>query len=633
MCGISGFQGSFEEELLRVMSRSISHRGPDDSGFYFDIQEGIGLAHRRLSIIELSSLGHQPMWDTSGQVAIIFNGEIYNFRELRIELQGDGYSFRGNSDTEVLLNLYLKLGQSLLSKLNGIFAFAIWDSRSKTLFVARDGFGVKPFYYSETPRGFLFSSELKAILKYSGLDKELDHKAILLNLIYLWTPAPHTMLSKVKKLEPGCAMEIRSGSVVRRWRYYDLPYDNEIENVSEKTAIDGVKYHVEQAVQRQMVADVPVGAFLSGGLDSSAVVALAKKVAPTNEINCFTMEFEGDGLGKEGFAADLPYARKVAEHLGVNLHTVRVGPSMVDNLEDMIYFLDEPHADLSPLNAYFISRLARENGIKVLLSGAGGDDIFTGYRRHYALMQERLWDWIPGMLRGKISRAAAWLPTSSPTLRRIGKAFQYAGLNGDERTISYFYWAPPKLIFDLLSDEIKHSLESFAPSEPMIAALSGLPPDTHALNKMLYLEGRFFLADFNLNFTDKMGMANGVDVRVPLLDRDLVDFVSKLPVSYKQRGTIGKWVFKKAMEPYLPRDVIYRPKTGFGAPLRYWLQNHLRPLVDDILSESAILRRGLFNPVVVRQLVNDDRSGRRDGSYVLFSIMSIELWLRKFVDG
>ncbi len=632
MCGIAGFSGNFDPALLTKMNQTLAHRGPDDQGIYFAQEKGIGLAHRRLSIIDLSPDGHQPMWDKTETVVIIFNGEIFNYQELREELLQEGFPFKSRSDTEVLLNLYMKHGEEMLAYLNGMFTFALWDTRTNSLFLARDGIGVKPFYYAETAHGFLFASELKAILQEPRLERTLNPEAIHHYLSYLWCPAPQTMLQSVKKLEPGHALVLKEGKIKRHWQYYELPFDQEIENFSEQEAIEQVRFHLKQAVQRQMVADVPVGAFLSGGLDSSAVVAYAKQFIEADQLQCFTIGFKDASFQQEGMADDLPYAERVAKELGVDLHTIEVGSEMADQLETMIYHLDEPQADPAPLNALFISRLAREQGITVLLSGAGGDDIFTGYRRHYALMQEKYWQWLPVAVREMIGKFSTSLPASNVWGRRFSKAFRYAGLEENRRIAGYFHWLDAETQHSLYSPMLRESLASVGFSQPLMTSLAQLPANVPALNRMLYLEGKHFLADHNLNYTDKMGMAAGIEVRVPLLDPDLVRLAARLPLRFKQRGQVGKWIFKKAMEPLLPHEVIYRPKTGFGVPLRHWLRKELRPLVEDVLSESSLKQRRLFAPEGVHRLIQMDQAGKIDGTYPIFSLICIELWCRLFID-
>jgi len=419
---------------------------------------------------------------------------------------------------------------------------------------------------------------------------------------------------------------------VRRWRFYELPYDQPIEAMGDVEAARQVRAAVKTAVSRQMVADVPVGAFLSGGLDSSSVVAFAREEVKDGKLQCFTIGFDDAASKQEGMTADLPYAERVAATLGVDLHTIRVGPEMVDELPRVLSHLDEPQADPAPINALFICRLARERGIKVLLSGAGGDDIFTGYRRHFALGQESRWGWLPSPARRGLRALAQTLPKSSPALRRIAKAFQYANLEGDARIASYFYWIDPALLGPISGPAFREAGAERI-EEPLVQALRGLPPGVPALNRMLYLDSRYFLVDHNLNYTDKVSMANGVEVRVPLLDPDLVSLAARLPLGMKQRGRVGKWVFKEAMEGILPRDVIHREKTGFGAPLRDWLRGPLRPLVEDVLAQRSIDSRGLFDAAAVQRLVALDRAGSVDAAYTIFAMLCIELWCRMFVDS
>lgn len=633
MCSIAGYSGNFDTGLLEQMNARLAHRGPDDSGTCVINNKGIGLAHCRLSIIDLSPQGHQPMWDAGKHALIVFNGELYNYQELRKELEGSGFGFKSHSDTEVLLNLYLRDGEAMLHRLNGIFAFAIWDVRKNSLFLARDGIGVKPLYYTQTPMGFLFASELKALLLEPTVQRSLNPLAIQSYLTFLWCPAPHTILQSIKKVKPGCAMLVRDGKIEKEWKFYDLPYQQTIKPYSVEEAVHHVQVAIKRAVARQMVADVPVGAFLSGGLDSSSVVAFAKEYTGSAKMQCFTMGFKGQELDAEGMTEDLPYAQKVARHLNVDLHTIFVGPESIDHLERMIYHMDEPEADPAALNVLFICQLAREHGIKVMLSGAGGDDIFTGYRRHYALIREKYWEWLPKIGRAGLKGLLQLLSNAAPSTRRLQRAFQYADLEGDERLVSYFFWTPPDVVTRLCKPLLDQAQErGNAPSSLLVKSLRNLPEHTPKLNRMLYVEAKHFLADHNLNYTDKMSMTTGVEVRVPLLDPDLVRLAAQLPLDYKQHGRTGKWIFKKAMEPYLPSSVIYRPKTGFGAPLRYWLRNQLKPLVDDVLSPTSVKRRGLFDPKAVEHLIAMDRVGKVDGTYTIFALLCLELWQKIFLE-
>jgi asparagine synthase (glutamine-hydrolysing) len=654
MCGIAGVQGSFPSDLLKRMTDSVAHRGPDGEGeLWIDVpnETQTGLGHRRLAIIDLSSAGCQPMvlppsGAAGASITLVFNGEIYNYRELRAELAAAGHRFTTQTDSEVLLHLYERDGLDSLDRLNGIFAFAIHDARAHgrppgvergALFLARDQAGVKPLYFSSTARGFLFASEIKALLCEPSVAREIDPLALHQMLAYLWTPAPRTMLRAVNKLEPGCAMLIHRGSIARRWRYYRLPYDG-VRDARPRAAIAAdLAAHVERAVRRQLVADVPVGAFLSGGLDSSAVVAMMRRAQPDRRIQCFSIGF-GDDADSEGNPADLPYARRVAKHLDVDLEEIRIDATAIDRLEEMVAMLDEPQADPAPINALFIAERARSMGIPVLLSGAGGDDIFSGYRRHRALQFERWWAWLPQSIRARVQSAAVDRATGrgrgqgGVLGRRLTKMFAHAGEDADRRLIGYFWWSPDRLRRNLYSADFAARIGAADAAAPLLDSLSEIPAERDPLQRMLFLETRHFLADHNLNYTDRAGMSAGVEVRVPLLDLDLINFAARIPASMKQTGSEGKSIFKQAMRDVLPHDVIYRPKSGFGAPLRRWLRRELRARVEDTLDPAVLRRRGIFDPSAVRALIDDDRTGKIDGSYTIFALMCFELWCRRFID-
>jgi asparagine synthase (glutamine-hydrolysing) len=632
MCGIAGFSGNFEPSLLERMSAVIRHRGPDDADSLYLPDDGVGLAHRRLSIIDLSPGGKQPMWDATHSVCIVYNGEVYNYRELRRELQHDRFEFRNNTDTEVILNLYLRCGAEMLTRLNGIFAFALWDARSRSLLLARDGLGVKPFYYAATTDGLVFASELKAVLQSPSVSRTLDIDAVRQYTRFLWCPAPQTMLQNVRKLLPGHAAWVVGGEMTRSWQYYDVPFDEEPDAFANGDAIGTTRAVIAEAIERQMVADVPVGAFLSGGLDSSAVVAFARQHQQAEPLRCFTIGFSEGKTATEGVADDLPYARRVARHLGVPLDEVTVAPATIDDLYAMIYQLDEPQADLAPLNVSVISRAARQAGIKVLLSGAGGDDIFSGYRRHQSLQLEPAWSWLPYPARAALRGLSQRVPTRHPTLRRAVKVFSQAHRSSDDRIASYFYWLDPEHGDSLFEGDALRDARP-ASGDALLDCVQSLPSNMPRLNKMLYLDTKFFLPDHNLNYTDKLSMAHGVEVRVPLLDYEVVRHAGRLRVEDKQRGPTTKWVFRKAMEGILPRDVIYRPKAGFGVPLREWMAKALLPLVDEVLSARSIAQRGIFNPAATRRLVELDRRGAIDAAYPILSIACIELWCRAFLDA
>jgi asparagine synthase (glutamine-hydrolysing) len=632
MCGIAGCAGPIESGEFAAMLARLAHRGPDDRGSWHQAQHGITLGQTRLSIIDLSPTGHQPMTDASGRYTLVYNGEIYNYRELRAELDSAGVRLRGSSDTEVLLELYARHGADVLTRLNGIFAIAVWDHAQRELLLARDAFGVKPLYFAAEPRRLLFASELKAIAPMLS-SRTLDVAALNRYLHFLWCPGEGTPLREVRQLGPGEAMRVRGASITQRWTWYELPARRSTPApalLSEHEAAPAVRQALRLAVQRQLVADVPVGAFLSGGLDSSAVAAFARESTP--DLRCFTIELAGGN--DAGFVDDLPYARRVAQRLGVKLDVIAVDAAhMAQDVEQMIWMLDEPLADPAPLNVMYISRLAREHGMKVLLSGAGGDDLFSGYRRHVALRYERLWSWMPAPARRALEASANRMDARHVLSRRAQRLFSSAGASGDERLASYFFWAPPQRLRALYQPDTAAALARQRAEQPLLDFLSGAQPGLPALERMLALEQRFFLTDHNLAYTDRMAMAVGVEARVPFLDVDLVELAARVPERLKQRGRVSKWVLKRAMEPDLPHDVIYRPKTGFGAPLRRWLHGELRPLVNDVLSAAALKRRGLFEPAAVARLITDDAEGRIDAAYTIFSLLAIEVWCRRFVDS
>jgi asparagine synthase (glutamine-hydrolysing) len=631
MCGIVGmWMRRDSDSSLSDSLDAIAHRGPDGRGEYRDERHGVVLGHVRLAIIDLSPAGAQPMASDDGQVVLVFNGEIYNFRELRAEMETRGVTFHGHSDTEVLLRLYLADRLAMLPRLNGIFAFAIYDSRSGELVLARDPLGVKPLYFCESVAGLAFASEIKALSPLTDPGDTLDLQAVHRYLSFLWCPGEGTPFAGVRKLLPGEFMRARAGRIVERRRWYTLPQCRlRPKRVRADDAVASVQEALRRAVQRQLVADVPIGAFLSGGLDSSAVVAFAREQVP--DVRCFTIDVAGGG--DAGETNDLPYARRVAQHLGVPLDVVRVhSVRMAGDIERMVWQLDEPLADPAALNVLYISELARSAGIKVLLSGAGGDDLFTGYRRHLALRYERLWSWLPPVARAGLGRATRRLDQHSGLGRRLARLFAGADKSGDESLVNYFVWAQRDDLLPLYSAEMRAAVEHSRAGQPMLDFLREIPKNHTPMDRMLALEQRFFLADHNLVYTDKMSMAAGVEVRVPFLDTDLVEVAAQIPDGLKQRGRVGKWVLKKAMEPYLPRDVIYRPKTGFGAPLRRWMRYELRELLGDLLSEDGVRRRGLFDPQAVHRLITDNDAGRRDAAYTLLSLVCIEIWCRRFID-
>ncbi len=628
MCGIFGVSGDFSVDKLEISRDILLHRGPDDNGLFINKTEKIGLVHTRLSIIETSNLGNQPMISLNNQeYIIIFNGEIYNFQILKEKLQQDGVKFKSNSDTEVLLELYIQEGIEMLLKLNGIFSLAIWDNSKKQLFIARDGLGIKPLYYLNYNNKFIFSSELKAIVNFTEFKKDIDTEALVKYLTFIWCPGVDTPFKNIKKIPPGSAFTVKNGEIIKRWQWYKLPItEKPSKKLDYKLSKKGLLHNLREAVHSQMISDVPLGSFLSGGLDSSAVVALASEVKPNLE--CYTIENKSSD---EGFVDDLYFANKVSKYLNVPLNVVEINSSeMIKNLEFMIYHLDEPIADPAALNVFYICRLAKSQGIKVLLSGSGGDDLLTGYRRHIAVKNDYLLDVIPANLMNKIISFGKKLNFKGHFLRRLEKLMSGASLGYEDRLLNYFRWNSDKTIKSLFTEKFRKEINNYDSMVDLRDFISGIPSERSKLQKILALEQRFFLTDHNLNYTDKMSMATGVEVRVPFLDPRVIDFAEKIPDKYLQKRNQGKWILKKTMETILPKDVIYRRKTGFGAPLRSWIRKDMKDYVEHILSEKSLKRRGIFSHDKVRSLINENSLGIVDASYTIFSLVCIEIWLSRF---
>jgi asparagine synthase (glutamine-hydrolysing) len=612
------------------MNSLVSHRGPDDEGYWIDRAAGVALGHRRLAIIDLRPEAREPMTNEDGSIQLVFNGEIYNYLELRRELESAGHRFQSLSDTETIIHLYEQEGPDCVRRLKGIFAIALWDGRARRLLLARDHLGVKPLYYAELSRGIVFASELKALLVFPEVSRNLDPQAIHQHLSYIWSTAPHTMLKGVRKLEPGYRMVVGEEGVISREPYYDLPYDGTRVGGTPAEHKERIRELVAQAVRRQMVSDVPVGAFLSGGLDSSTVVAMMRR-ATGEKIRCYTIGFEDNDLA-DANPVDLPYARIVAEHFELDLKEVRVNPDIVGFTERMVYQLDEPQADPACINVHLICQQARADGYKVLLSGAGGDDIFSGYRRHVALHLERYWGWLPVGARRMLARSVRGMSVENTFRQRIQKYFLLADRLPEDRMMAYFLWASDDMLRGFYTPDLRDELADYNTLDPLRQTLARIPRERDRLNRMLYLEAKHFLPDHNLNYTDKMSMAHGVEVRVPLLDLDLVDYAVHLPPGEKQRGTNVKAAFKEAMRPVLPPAILKRGKTGFGAPLRRWIRQELREMVRDVLSEESLTARGLFDAKAVQRLIIGNERFEIDASYIIFSLMCIEMWMRNFID-
>jgi len=629
MCGIiGGITAEIFDEI--ALLDTIGHRGPDNKGFF--IQGDFFLGHTRLSIQDLSENGNQPMFSADRRYIIVFNGEIYNHLEIREQFKNE-FHFKSTGDTETVLYAFIKYGSSCLEKLNGIFALAIYDIQEKELFIARDQFGVKPLYIYQDAHQFLFSSELKSFLSFD-IDKTLEPKAFNNYLSFLWSPGELVPFHYVKKLLPGNFLQFKVANfhTAKSITYHKLAFNGQYTNLSEEVLIDLLDQKLVAAVKRQMLSDVPVGFFLSGGLDSSLIVAIAKKLFPHNKFPCFTIDIGNWSDGSENFANDLFYAKKVAELLDVELNIVKADINILEHFDKMIWHLDEPQADAAPLNVLNIAQLAKEMGIKVLLGGAGGDDIFSGYRRHKALSFEKYFQFIPTPIGKLIKQAASLFPNINSFTRRLRKIVANLDKSTDERMAGYFNWLPIETVHSLFSKEWREKLNNYNPNNLFEKLTNEIPNEKNLLNRMLYWELKSFLVDHNLNYTDKMAMAVGVEARVPFLDVELVDFSLTIPPELKMKNGEAKYILKKVAERYLPNEIIYRPKTGFGAPVRKWIIYDLDTMISERLSYENIQRRGIFDYNKVWELIESNKKGEIDASYSIWALLAIDSWITQFVE-
>jgi asparagine synthase (glutamine-hydrolysing) len=608
------------------MVTALRHRGPDDTGRHVDPEVGLALGHTRLSIIDLSSAAAQPMHSPDGRYCLTFNGEIYNYRQLRAELEAAGERFRTQSDTEILLALFARDGIACLRRLHGIFAFAIWDATERRLVLARDHLGVKPLYYAPLEKGLLFASELKALTLCADLPRDIDPVAVADHLGFLWTPGEATILSAVKKLRPGCVLTVDSQGV-RSERYYrsPMPPATPAEAGDSEEALRDL---IDDIVAEQMVADVEVGALLSGGLDSSAIVASMCRATDPSKITTFCASVSRSSSGADNFGDDQRHAREVARALGVRLVDVSTEADLIDSLPDMIWSLDEPTADFSALQTLYLARAARQDGIKVLLSGVGGDDLFAGYSRHRAALLYDALGRVPGgralagmvgrmmppgsLLGRRMHRAGALLAMDEETM--LAESMSFSAVAGDARLALLSLSARKALDGSTIPGAFR---ESFART-------AGL----HPVERLLDLDINGFMPDHNLNYTDKMAMQTGVEVRVPLCDPRLVDFAMSQPLSAKIDFRQTKKILRESQQGRLPMSVLKRPKQGFGVPMRGWLQGPARYLMEDLTSESVVSDRNLFDGRRVSKLRRDFLAGRVDGAMTLFPLMALELWCR-----
>jgi len=645
MCGISGVVNCGDRETLARMTQVQAHRGPDDSGLWdrrFPDGSYIGLGSRRLAILDLSPLGHMPMCNQDRTLWITYNGEIYNFAELRRELETKGHSLISHTDTEVVLHLYEQEGPDCVKRLNGMFAFAICDMRSATptLFMARDHFGVKPFYYFHDGDRFAFASEVKALLQVPGIEAELDPQSLHQYLTFLWVPDPKTMFRRVHKLPAGHYAVLRGGAL-KLTQYWDLtfPPANQTYNRSEADLEEEVRERFRRSVEAQMISDVPIGAFLSAGLDSSSIVAMMRR-ATNQAVRTYTITFPRKYRVGETTLDDPEVATRLARNLGCENQRIVVEPDVTDLLPRLVWHMDEPTADPAIITAYLVCREARKQAT-VLLSGVGGDELFAGYRKHVAHYWAQAYRAVPSFARGMIAGALAALPSLRGTplkgqLRLANKMARSASLDPVERFIANCTYLDDSQKSSLYASDLAADIVESDPARQHRSAFEQVH-DADFLHQMLYLDTKIFMTSLNLTYNDKMSMASSVEVRVPFLDRDLAEFVAwNVPPNLKLNGfwkPTTKYIFRRAMRDALPREVLQQPKTGFAAPVDYWLAHDLKEMVDDLLSPAQLSKRGLFRPEVVGRFVEEHRSGRRDWSMQLWQFLTLELWMRTFLDG
>jgi asparagine synthase (glutamine-hydrolysing) len=642
MCGISGLANWGNAETLVRMTQVQSHRGPDDFGTWerhFPDGGYIGLGSRRLAILDLSPDGHMPMSNEDGTVWITYNGEIYNFADLRRELESKGHRFRSHTDTEVVIHLYEEYGADCLNRVNGMFAFAICDLRgnSPKLFLARDHFGVKPLYYCERGGKLAFASEVKGLLAVPGIEAGMSLEALDQYLKFLWVPDPLTMFEGIRKLPAGHYAWSQGGRLEIE-QYWDLTFPPKEHRFDRREA--GLAREIKErfcaSVERQMVSDVPIGAFLSAGLDSSSIVAAMARKQP---VRTYTITFPKKYRVGETTIDDPAVPARLARKLGCEHCEIVVEPDVVDLLPKLTWHMDEPTADPAIIAAYLVCREARRQST-VLLSGVGGDELFAGYRKYVAQALAVEYRRLPRALRSLAEGAAFALPALRGTgikgaVRMAKKWARSAGLDPVSGFIGNCTYLGDEERRALYQPEFTQAANGNAEIRHR-AAFANMS-DVEFLNQMLYVDSKIFMPTLNLTYNDKMSMASSVEVRVPFLDRELAEFVAwNVRPEWKLRGKwrpVTKYIFREAMRGILPDEVLGQPKAGFAAPVDYWLANELRPMVDDLLSENQMRKRGMFRPEVVHRYVDEHRRGAEDWSMQIWQFLTLEIWMQLFMDG
>ena len=621
MCGIAGIADAghhaVDSALIHRMCQSIVHRGPDDEGLF--VKGGVGLGMRRLSIIDLAG-GHQPIFNEDRSIWIVFNGEIYNFSELRRELEQRGHRFGTNSDTEVIVHLYEEHGSECVQKLRGMFAFALYDERRRRLLLARDRLGIKPLHYAVVNGRLWFGSEIKAILAAAPELAEIDASALLQYFYFGYVPDPLTAFASIKKLPPGHLLEFDEGAFSVR-QYWDLPRYGTHSPRSEEECLEQLERLLAEAVRIRLISDVPLGALLSGGTDSSTVVALMARAA-SGPVKTFSIGF------RQADFNEAPYARMVAERFGTEHHELILEPDILQTVESLTRSLEEPFGDSSMLPTYYVSCLARQH-VTVALSGDGGDEAFAGYDRYRMHLRDRSYQWMPQSVRDFYRQHLhALVPYNVP-----GRNFVYSvSLPWRERYLEGVSLKPFQREMSLLSEDFAGLGQTSDPFRVFRDHLEHAPAED-PIGRILYLDSKTYLPGDILTKVDRMSMATSLEARVPLLDHVFLEWVTGLTSDWKLRGREQKYLLKKLAERVgVPKEVLYRPKRGFSLPLGHWMRHELKEMIVSTLSEPQTMQRGYFNPKGVRRMLDEHFQGRRDHSPRIWRLLMLELWHRNFLE-
>ena len=626
MCGIAGFidyweRGQLESfdrgRLLRGMCDVIRHRGPDEDGFL--LQRGVALGMRRLSIIDLAG-GSQPISGEDGSVTIVFNGEIYNFQELRPELEKRGHTFRTHSDTETIVHAYEEYGTACANHLRGMFALAIWDDKTRELYIARDRVGKKPLYYTLTPgQTLVFGSEIKSILEHPAVRREINLEALDAYFTLGYVPDPLTIFRDIHKLPPGHYLTFADGRV-RTEQYWDFKFEP-AESRKPEDYLEELRELMNEAVRLRLISEVPLGAFLSGGIDSSTIVALMARHM-NQPVKTFSIGFHEDSYN------ELKYARLTAQKLGTDHHEFFVTPQICDVIDDLIWHFDEPFADPSAIPTFMVSKLARDH-VTVALSGDGGDELFAGYTHYVVQESRRAVSSLPKALRAGLIRPLSHRLPHGAWGRNYLHNISLDPIDRYLDSLSYFTALTRKALY---TSDFQHALGSADGVARSFRAYAGRVETNEPLDKLLYIDGKTYLTGDILTKVDRMSMATSLEVRVPLLDHKLIDFVTKVPASLKLAGTETKHLLKRVARDLIPAEILDRPKQGFGMPLEEWINRQLRDQIREILSEPRTRQRGYVNSEYVDLILDEHHKGRRDHSQPLWSLLILELWHRRYLD-